>query len=140
MKALLAVAIFFFAVATTITHTEESSVHRIIGTWAWTYEKNNCSEVYEFKSDRTSKVTSGKEILEIRFTISDHPDSNGFYRMTQVVTKSNGQTGCDGRSGGTPVGDASTIYIVFHRVMEKMLMCYSPSFNSCFGPLVRLTQ
>lgn len=115
-------------------------LHRLYGKWAWTYETNNCTEIYEFRSDNTSIVTSGEEVGESRFTITDKPDLNGFYRMTDVVTKSNGRTGCDGEPGGTPVGDEVTIYIIFHPTKGEMLICQDPSLNACFGPLRRVPQ
>jgi len=117
-----------------------SPTHRLYGKWAWTYEKNNCTEVYEYRSDNTSIVTSGEEVAESRFTITDKPDLNGFYRMTDKVTKSNGHTGCDGEPGGSPVGDEVTIYIIFHPKKDEMLICQDPSLNACFGPLRRVSQ
>ncbi|NNM83012.1 MAG: hypothetical protein HKL98_10480 [Burkholderiales bacterium] len=117
-----------------------STPTRLYGKWTWTYSKNNCTESYEFRTDNTYAVTSGDEVGESRFTITDKPDPNGFYRMTDVVTKSNGRTGCDGEPGGTPVGDKATNYIIFHPTREEMLMCQSPSLNACFGPLRRVSQ
>ncbi|GAB4510252.1 MAG: hypothetical protein Tsb0026_11800 [Sulfuricaulis sp.] len=114
-----------------------STQYPLYGKWTWTRTENNCTEVYDYRPDNTSMVTSGEEIAESRFTISDKPDLNGFYRMTDVVTKSNGRTGCDGSPGGTPVGDAVTIYIFFHPTKNEMIICQEPSFNACFGPLRR---
>jgi len=140
MKANLATLIICSTVTMALANVGNSITHRLYGKWAWTYEKNNCTEVYEFRSDNTSVVTSGEEIGESRFTITDKPGLNGFYRMTDVVTKSNGRTGCDGEPGGTPIGDEATIYIIFHPAKDEMLMCQSPSLNACFGPLRRVTQ
>lgn len=144
MKAILAILISCSTATTALANIGDvagsSSTHRLYGKWAWTYEKNNCTEVYEFRSDNTSLVTSGDEVSESRFTITDKPDLNGFYRMTDVVTKSNGRTGCDGEPGGTPVGDEATNYIIFHPSRDEMLMCQNPSLNTCFGPLRRVSQ
>jgi len=114
--------------------------HPLYGQWVWTYEKNNCQEVYQYRSDNTTIVTSGEEVGESRFTISDKPDLNGFYKMTDVVTKSNGLSGCDGTPGGTPVGDTVTLYILFHPIKSEMLICQQPSLKACMGPLRRISK
>lgn len=144
MKAILATLIFCFMATTTLTNTGDvvgnSSAHRLYGKWSWTYEKNNCTEVYEYRPDNTSLVTSGEEVGESSFTIADKPDENGFYRMTDKVTKSNGRTGCDAEPGGSPVGDEVTIYIIFHPKKDEMLICLEPSLKACFGPLRRVSE
>lgn len=117
-----------------------SASHPLYGKWAWTIAKNNCTEVYDFRPNNISVVTSGDEIGESRFTINDKPDLNGFYRLTDVVTKNNGRTGCDGVPGGTPVGDTVTVYIFFHPTKNEMVICQEPSFNACMGPLRRISQ
>lgn len=133
MKKIVAAFIICLIASTAIANL--STPRPLSGKWTWTYAKNNCTELYDFRPDNTSIVTSGEEISESHFTISDQPDSNGFYRMTDVVTKSNGRTGCDGSPGGTPVGDTATIYIFFHPTRNEMVMCEEASFNACMGPL-----
>lgn len=140
MKAILATLIICSTVTTAIANVGNSPTHRLFGKWAWTYSKNSCTEVYDYRPDNTARVTSGEEVAESRFTISDMPDAKGFYRMTDVVTKSNGRTGCDGEAGGTPVGHEVTIYILFHSARDEMLVCQEPSLDSCFGPLRRVSQ
>lgn len=135
--ALLACSIATSALASI---TDSSAKHPLYGKWIWSYAKNNCSEVYDYRPDHTSVVTSGEEIAESRFTISDKPDLRGFYRMTDVVTTSNGRTGCDGEPGGTPIGDTVTIYIFFHPTRDELVMCQEPSFDACMGPLRRISQ
>ena len=112
--------------------------HPIYGKWTWTRQVNNCTEVYEFRTDNTSVVTSGLEIGESSFAISDEPDQNGFYKMTDIVTKDNGKEDCGGSPTGTPVGDKATNYILFNPSGDQMIMCEKPSLNACFGPLRRI--
>lgn len=142
MKTILATLIICSMATPAIANIGDSpkKQHPLYGKWTWTYQKNNCTEVYDFRSDNTKYVTSGEEVAESSFTISDSPDSNGFYQMTDEVTKSNGKTGCDGAPGGTPVGDTVTIYIFFHPIKNEMAICYDASFKGCFGPLRRVSD
>jgi len=140
MKSIFAALVICSMATTSVASVGNASTHRLYGKWTWTYSKNNCTEVYDYRPDNTSVVTSGEEMGESRFTISDKPDLNGFYRMTDEVTKSNGRTGCDGSPGGTPAGHTVTIYMLFHPTKEEMLICQEPSLNTCFGPLRRISQ
>jgi hypothetical protein len=114
--------------------------HPLFGKWSWVVERNHCTEVYEFRPDNTARITSGEEEAESRITVSDTPDQNGFYRLTDEVMKSNGRTGCDGEFGGTPVGHSVTNYIFFHPVKKEMVMCFEPSFKACIGPMRRMSE
>lgn len=138
-KIVSAMAIWCFA-TTSIASVGSSPTHRLYGVWTWTYSKNNCTETYNYRSDNTTVVTSGEEVAESRFTVSDQPDLKGFYRMTDTVTKSNGRTGCDGQPGGSPIGHEATLFILFHPTKAEMLICQDASMNACFGPLRRLSQ
>lgn len=140
MKTVLVTLLIYFVSTVATANVGISSTHRLYGKWSWTYSKNNCTEVYDYRSDNTAVITSGEEMAESRFTIADKPDSVGFFRMTDVVTKSNGRTGCDGEPDGTPIGHEVTIYILFHPKRDEMLICQQPSLDACFGPLQRVSQ
>jgi hypothetical protein len=131
------VATLFTFTITTTAVAGSAIQHPLFGTWTWTRTENNCTEVYDYRPDHTSKVTSGEEIGESRFTISDEPDQHGFYRMTDVTTKDNGKMGCDGTPGGTPVGDEATMFVFIRSTSDEMVICQEPSFAACFGPLRR---
>lgn len=140
LKAVITALITSSMIAPAAADIGEASPSRLYGKWSWTYSKNNCTEVYDFRIDNTMQVTSGDEIAESRFTISDKPDANGFYKITDTVTKSNGRTGCDGHPGGTPIGDVAAGYIFFHSIKAEMIMCFEPNFHTCFGPLKRVVE
>lgn len=135
-----ALAILASAFLATAAAASVTTQHPLYGKWTWTRAMNNCTEVYEYRPDNTSLVSSGEERAESRFTVSDRPDFNGFFRLTDEVTKSNGLTGCDGSPGGTPIGDTVTIHVFFHPSGDQMLICQDPTFNACFGPLRRLSK
>lgn len=140
MKAILTALVISSIPTAALATVGSSPSHQLYGKWTWTYSKNNCTEVYAYRSNNTSEVTSGEEVAESRFTIAEKPDLKGFYRMTDVVTKSNGRTGCDGKPGGTSVGHEVTIHILFHPAKDEMIMCYEPNLKSCMGPLRRVSQ
>ncbi|WP_234083497.1 hypothetical protein [Azonexus sp. R2A61] len=135
-----ALIVSFISLSAVANVTDSPPYHPLYGKWMWTYAKNNCQEVYHYRSDNTSVVTSGEEVGESRFTISDKHDLNGFYRMIDVVTKSNGLAGCDGTPGGTPVGDTVTLYIFFSPTKSEMAICQEPSLKACMGPLRRISE
>jgi hypothetical protein len=134
------IAILFICTISTTAFAESTIAHPVFGKWTWTLEKSNCTEMYDYRPNFTSTVTSGDEIGESRFTISDEPDQHGFYRMIDVVTKSNGHAGCDGEPGGTPVGDEATTFIFISPIKDEMVICQEPNFTACFGPLRRITK
>jgi hypothetical protein len=142
MKNTVIVLTFLFSTVTFANGnvSDTSDTIPLYGKWSWVYKKNNCTENYDYRSDNTAVITSGEEQAESSFTISDEPDINGFYRMTDVATKSNGRTGCDGQAGGTPVGDTVTLYMIFNQMKDEMVMCQEPSFNACMGPLRRIAK
>ena len=111
--------------------------HPIHGMWSWTRAVNHCTETYEYRPDGTTRVTSGDEIAESRYTISAEPDGSGFYRMEDETTKSNGKTDCAGSPTGTPVGDKATVFIFIRPSGQEMYVCREPNVRTCFGPLSR---
>ena len=136
----IGVTVLMSMLAATAVADSAVKTHPVFGKWTWTRKENNCTEVYNFLSDSISNVVSGEEISESRFTISEDPDTNGFYQMTDEVTKDNGKTGCDGIPGGTPIGDKVTDFIFISQSGNEMLICEAGNFSACFGPLRRLTK
>jgi hypothetical protein len=114
--------------------------HPLLGEWTWTRKENNCTEIYSYNADGTSKISSGEEVAETRFSISDKPDQNGFYRMDDEVTKDNGRADCDGAAGGSSVGEKATVYVIIRPAGDEMVICQQPSFSECFGPLRRVVH
>lgn len=110
--------------------------HPYLGRWTWTYR--GCVEVYENRPDGTSAVTSGAEVGESKYTITAYAEQNGFYRLVDIVTNSNGKTGCDGSPGGTPIGDEAVSFVLIRSSGEEMIFCKTPALDKCMGPLRRL--
>jgi hypothetical protein len=128
------------SLASSAVSADVAKGHPLIGEWTWTRKENSCTEVYSYRPDGTSRISSGEEVAETRFSISDKPDLNGFYRMDDEVTKDNGRTGCDGTAGGSAVGTKGTVYMIIRPAGDEMIICQKPSFDECFGPLRRVVR
>ncbi|HAK92433.1 MAG TPA: hypothetical protein DCP94_12665, partial [Massilia timonae] len=70
--------------------------HPILGIWRLAVPATHCLETYRFRADGTTLVTSAAEISESVYTIPNEPDPDGFYRLTDRVTKDNGKPDCSG--------------------------------------------
>jgi hypothetical protein len=137
MKTIIAIVVLFtlcsYSHAGTLAPT-----HPIIGTWQVQVPGTTCSELYSFKANGTTSVKSAEEAGENVFEISATPDSNGYYKLTDTVTKSNGKLDCTGES--TPVGDTVTVYIHFENSPDKFLFCMNETPDKCVGPFERIVK
>lgn len=127
------------ALATTPTLAAAASDgdHPLIGSWTWNPEGKSCTEVYTWRSNGTGHVTSGKEVTETRFKVSDTPDEKGFYVFLDQVTKDNKGRDCGG-SAKDDTGTKSTLYIQMSPDRNQIRICLKPTGDQCFGPLMRV--
>lgn len=132
MKTRLALVIAFLVGCSPVKHD-----HPIIGKWSITLP-NGCSETYEFHPNDTTDITSGSEVAQSRFTISNKLEKDGFYHMRDETTKNNGGTDCGGSN--TPVGDVANLFVYIQPSGDEMYFCFEPSTQKCFGPLRRVSQ
>ena len=113
-----------------------SSKHPILGKWQWTNARNGCTEVYDFRPDGTAPVTSGAEITENTYPVSEAPDASGFYVLTMFTVKDNGGKDCgDDATDNTSM--ENVIYLLFEPKFTEFIICVEPKVESCFGPLRR---
>lgn len=110
--------------------------HPLVGTWRFDVPETGCAEVYRFRGDGTSVVTSGAEIAETEFEVSAKPSSKGFYIWTDTIVKDNGKRDCSGQI--TEVGRKTTNYIRFDRSGRQFIVCRGQSLDACFGPFRRM--
>jgi hypothetical protein len=113
-----------------------SPTHPIIGTWI-VVSSGSCSEVYRFKPDGTTLVTSAEEVARSNFNISPGPDAKGFYKLVDTIVQDNGKPDCDGQI--TSVGDSVTRFVHFQPSGNTFVMCETESTDACFGPFERAT-
>jgi len=95
-----------------------------------------CSETYRFRGDGTTLVTSAAEISESVYTIPNEPDADGFYRLTDRVTKDNGKPDCSGNV--MKPGANATHFVRFHPSGKLFLLCAEASIDACIGPFTRV--
>lgn len=55
--------------------------HPILGIWRFTLPDGSCSEIYRFRADGTTLVTSAEEVSESTFNIPAQPSASGFYKL-----------------------------------------------------------
>jgi hypothetical protein len=110
--------------------------HPILGIWKLSLPEVNCSEVYRFRGDGTTLVTSAAEVSESEYKIPAEPSNKGFYKLEDTITMDNGKKDCSGTI--IKVGTRATNFIRFHPSGLLFLMCADETLNSCIGPFERV--
>jgi hypothetical protein len=110
--------------------------HPILGIWKLSLPEVHCSEVYRFRGDGTTLVTSAGEVSESEFKIPPEPSDKGFYKLEDTITKENGKKDCSGAI--IKVGTRATNFIRFHPSGVLFLMCADETMDSCIGPFERV--
>lgn len=110
--------------------------HPILGIWRLAVPATHCLETYRFRADGTTLVTGAAEISESVYTIPNEPDPDGFYRLTDRVTKDNGKPDCSGNV--MKPGANATHFVRFHPSGKLFLLCAEASIEACIGPFTRV--
>jgi hypothetical protein len=110
--------------------------HPILGMWKFALPDGSCSEIYLFRPDGTSLVTSGEEISESVYEVAAKPSAKGFYKWVDRIAKDNGKKDCAGQI--TQPGRETTNFIRLDPSGEMFIVCPSESLEACFGPLRRV--
>jgi hypothetical protein len=110
--------------------------HPILGIWKLTLPDGSCSEIYRFRGDGTSLVTSNEEVSESEFSIPAEPSAKGFYRLDDKVIKDNGKKDCTGSI--TKIGAKISHFVQFHPSGLLFVMCAAESLDACIGPFRRM--
>ncbi|MFC3458715.1 MULTISPECIES: hypothetical protein [Massilia] len=113
-----------------------ASTHPILGIWKLSLPDLRCSEVYRFRGDGTTLVTSAEEVSESEYSIPDQPSAKGFYKLEDRIVKDNGKKDCAGAI--MKVGTRATNFVRFHPSGELFLMCSDESMEACIGPFERV--
>ncbi|SHG57097.1 hypothetical protein [Massilia sp. CF038] len=110
--------------------------HPILGIWLLSLPDGSCAEIYRFRGDGTSFVTSADEVSESEFNIPAKPDASGFYKLEDHIVKGNGKKDCGGSV--TKIGTRATHFVQFHPSGSLFVMCIKESLDACIGPFLRM--
>ncbi|HEY0062155.1 MAG TPA: hypothetical protein VGC21_08540 [Telluria sp.] len=110
--------------------------HPILGIWLLSLPDGSCSEIYRFRGDGTTFVTSADEVSESEFVIPASPSAKGFYKLEDRIVKDNGKKDCVG--GITKIGTRATHFVQFHPSGTLFVMCQQESLDACIGPFLRM--
>ena len=136
MRMLTAVALSLAVLAPAAQATAPAASHPILGIWKLTLPDGRCSEVYRFRGDGTTLVTSADEVSESRFDIPAKPSAKGFYKLVDRDVKGTGKEDC---AGAVMKPDATVTHFVhFHPSGTLFVMCAAESFDACIGPFRRV--
>lgn len=108
----------------------------LTGTWQYQPRGTSCAEQYYFRSDGTMMVTSGKEVTESTYNLSEKPIGAGFFAFEMQVTQTNGKSDCRGKQ--TAIGQRTQTYLRFQANGERLVLCRDSNLAACMGPLIRL--
>lgn len=136
MRLLPAVVLSLAALAPAAMAAPPAPNHPILGIWKLTLPDGSCSEIYRFRGDGTTLVTSAAEISESEYTIPAQPSAKGYYRLDDKVVKDNGKADCIG--GITKPGSQITHFVLFHPSGSLFVMCADESPEACIGPFRRM--
>jgi len=112
------------------------SNHPLIGVWRLSLDGGRCAEIYRFRGDGTSFVTSAGEVSESAFAVGPKPSRRGFYKLEDRIVKDNGKPDCSGEV--MKVGTTATNYLQFHPAGDMFLMCAAEALDVCIGPFERV--
>lgn len=109
----------------------------IVGTWTYKAPESTCEDTYTFQADGTMRGTSGEQVVDSKYTISEKHTQYAFYALKHQIITTNGKKDCEGKL--SEVGYEGLHFIRYDVSGEHMLMCedeMSMLYN-CFGPMTR---
>jgi hypothetical protein len=110
--------------------------HPILGTWKLKLPDIDCTEIYRFRSNGTTLVTSADEVTETEFEISADPSSKGYYQLADTIVKDNGARDCSGEK--MAIGNKVTVFVRFAPSQDSFLMCKTEALDACIGQFFRV--
>lgn len=132
----LTAALFLALLSAPAMAAPPDASHPLLGIWKLTLPDGSCTEMYRFRGDGTTLVTSAEEISESEFSVPAQPSARGFYKLEDKVIKDNGKKDCAGSI--TKVGSKVTHFLYFHPSGSLFLMCATESLDACIGPFRRM--
>jgi hypothetical protein len=135
MRTYLAACAAFFCATALAAPVAPAAHHPILGIWKLQLPDSPCTETYRFRADGTTLVFSAEEVSESEYVIQSKPSANGYYKLTDRVTRDNGKQDCSGEV--MKVGTSTTNYVRFNADHTVFVMCVAESLDACIGPFRR---
>lgn len=129
MRTTVSLGVVLLLAAAPATHAIRAD-HPVLGTWELQVTET-CKEMHTYRADGTSYVTSGHEVSDSSYEISDTPNERGAYVMVDKIESNNGKPDCMGHQ--TPIGDVATVYVKLSTTGNGMLVCYDETMQRCFS-------
>ncbi len=136
MRSLIGVVLSLAILAPHAIAAPPAADHPILGIWKLTLPDGSCSEIYRFRGDGTTLVTSAEEVSQSEFDIPAKPSAKGFYKLEDRLVKDNGKKDCVGQV--MKVGTKVTHFVHFHPSGALFVMCAAESLDACIGPFRRM--
>ena len=136
MRSLTGVVLSLAMLAQPAMAAPPAADHPILGIWKLTLPDGSCSEIYHFRGDGTTLVTSAQEVAQSEFDIPAQPSAKGFYKLEDRLVKDNGKKDCIGQI--TKVGTRAIHFVQIHPSGTLFLMCTAESLDACIGPFLRM--
>lgn len=134
---LVALALAVAASCMSTSHAQTASVNPVVGTWSWTLFSGKCTEALQYRADGVMLSTSGEAVTEWRYTASGTPDAQDFYKTDEISTRYNAKKDCSGDMVDE-IGLDTVKFIQLNPAKDRMIICKTPSLQTCYGPLKRL--
>ena len=128
----LAALIACFGISSTHAQT---TTDPLAGTWGWRLFTGKCAETLQYRADGVLINTSGDAVTEWRYTVTNTPDAQGFYKSIEVTTRFNAKKDCSG-DVVNKLGLETIKFIQFNPASDQMIVCKSTSLQACYGPLL----
>ena len=132
-----ALALLLAASCLSTSHAQTASASPVVGTWRWTLFSGKCTETLQYRTDGVLLSTSGDAATEWRYTASSAPDAQGFYKTDEISTRYNAKKDCSGDMVDE-IGLDTVKFIQLNPAKDRMIICKTPSLQTCYGPLKRL--
>ena len=132
----IALALFMAASCLSASHAQTASANPVIGTWSWTLFSGKCTETLQYRLDGVLLSTSGEAVTEWRYAISSTPDTQGFFKISEISTRYNAKKDCSG-DVVDEIGLDTTRYIQINPANDRLIICKTASMQACYNPLQR---
>ena len=109
----------------------------LVGTWSWTLFSGTCTETLQYRADGVLLSTSADAVTEWRYTASNLPDAQGFYKVDEISTRHNAKKDCSGDIVDE-IGRDTVKFIQLNPARDRLIICKTPALQTCYGPLQRL--